>query len=180
MMALTTIEGKALLDETRAVLTTTLARWEQMTHTLSPELLTEAPAAGEWSAIECLLHLIDVEQVFQFRLNAFLSGMVAIPAFNPDSEGTRPGKSIFPAQLAADFTALRTESIRSIEPLTLSDLQRTSRHAELGPITLENMLNEWAAHDLNHTIQAERAVMQPFIRGCGPWNIYFTDNKIER
>jgi hypothetical protein len=26
-----------------------------------------------------------------------------------------------------------------------------------------------AAHDLNHTVQAERALMQPFIAGSGPW-----------
>jgi len=174
------LQGQALLDQTRAVLTTTLARWEQLAQTLSSELLSQAPAAGEWSAIECLLHIIDVERVIQFRLQAFLSGMPAFPAFNPDTEGTHPTEGLSPAQFAADFAALRTESIRSITRLTLSDLERTSRHAELGPVTLENMLNEWAAHDLNHTIQAERAVIQPFIRGCGPWNIYFKDHLIER
>jgi hypothetical protein len=27
-----------------------------------------------------------------------------------------------------------------------------------------------------HTVQAERALMQPFIQGCGPWQVYFTDH----
>jgi hypothetical protein len=31
------------------------------------------------------------------------------------------------------------------------------------------MIHQWAAHDLNHTVQAERALMQPFIAGPGPW-----------
>jgi hypothetical protein len=31
------------------------------------------------------------------------------------------------------------------------------------------MVHEWAAHDLNHTVQAERALMHPFIAGSGPW-----------
>jgi hypothetical protein len=35
------------------------------------------------------------------------------------------------------------------------------------------MLQTWAAHDLNHTVQAERALMQPFMRGCGPWRHFF-------
>ncbi len=29
-----------------------------------------------------------------------------------------------------------------------------------------------------HTIQAERAMMQPFIAGCGPWRFYFLDHAI--
>jgi hypothetical protein len=38
------------------------------------------------------------------------------------------------------------------------------------------MLNEWAAHDLMHTVQAERAIMQPFIAGSGAWKVYFSDH----
>jgi hypothetical protein len=41
------------------------------------------------------------------------------------------------------------------------------------------MLSEWAAHDLNHTIQAERALMQPFLLECGPWIVYFQDHVIQ-
>jgi hypothetical protein len=29
-----------------------------------------------------------------------------------------------------------------------------------------------------HTVQAERAMMQPFIRGCGPWLKYFVDHLV--
>ena len=36
----------------------------------------------------------------------------------------------------------------------------------------------WAAHDLNHTIQAERALMQPFMLGCGPWRSFFRDHEV--
>ncbi len=50
-----------------------------------------------------------------------------------------------------------------------------ARHAELGMVSLGDMVHEWAAHDLNHTVQAERAIMQPFILGSGPWRVYFQD-----
>jgi hypothetical protein len=46
-------------------------------------------------------------------------------------------------------------------------------------VTVGELLHEWAAHDFDHTIQAERALMQPFLRGSGPWQIYFAANRIE-
>ena len=56
---------------------------------------------------------------------------------------------------------------------------RRVRHQELGPVTLREMLSEWAAHDLNHTVQAERALIQPFLLECGPWIAYFKDHLIK-
>ena len=35
------------------------------------------------------------------------------------------------------------------------------------------MIHQWAGHDLMHTVQGERALLQPFIEGCGPWKRYF-------
>jgi hypothetical protein len=29
-----------------------------------------------------------------------------------------------------------------------------------------------------HTVQAERALMQPFIQACGPWQSYFIDHQV--
>jgi hypothetical protein len=43
-------------------------------------------------------------------------------------------------------------------------------------VSLSELLHEWAGHDLMHTVQAERALMQPFIQGCGPWQPYFRDH----
>ena len=40
---------------------------------------------------------------------------------------------------------------------------------ELGVVSLRELLNEWAAHDMMHIVQAERAIMQPFIAASGPW-----------
>jgi hypothetical protein len=53
------------------------------------------------------------------------------------------------------------------------------RASELGVVTLGEMLYEWAAHDLNHTVQAEKALMQPFIAGSGLWRGYFRDHDME-
>ena len=41
------------------------------------------------------------------------------------------------------------------------------------------LLNLWTAHDLQHTVQAEEALMQVFIPGTGHWRWEFTDHDVE-
>ena len=165
-----------VLEAMRAVITLTPLRWTAMAEALPVELLRLAPAQGEWSAVDCLQHMLDTEQMFQRRVQAFLAGR-DFPAFNPDADGTPPGAQT-PQALAAEFARLRGESLLMLEKLAPADLERKASHAELGPVTLNEMVHEWAAHDLNHTVQAERALMQPFIRGCGPWKGYFKDHDL--
>jgi len=75
-----------------------------------------------------------------------------------------------------EFLGLRIDSLATLEKVHPADLDRTVRHAELGLVSLSEMLHEWAAHDLLHTVQAEKAIMQPLISGCGAWKVYFTDH----
>ncbi|GIV96751.1 MAG: hypothetical protein KatS3mg057_1408 [Herpetosiphonaceae bacterium] len=161
----------------RAVLSTTPARWQSLTETLPADLLRRPPAPNEWSALECLQHLVDTEQIFSVRVRHFLAGQ-DFPAFDPDTEGTRLSTEQSPSSLAATFARYRAASLDLLAQLTPGDLARSVRHSELGPVTLGEMLHEWAAHDLMHTVQAERALMQPFIAGCGPWRPYFTDHTV--
>lgn len=164
-----------LIELTRSILVTTPARWVALAESLPEELLARPAASGEWSAVQCLQHLVDTERrVFPVRVKAFLAGR-DFPAFDPDSQGTPPGVST-PSTLAQEFAGLRSASLELLAGLQEEDLQRKARHAELGPVTLNEMLHQWAAHDLNHTVQAERALMQPFIRGSGPWQSYFKDH----
>jgi hypothetical protein len=165
-----------LLKEVRTVLLTTPQRWTNLTQTLTEDLLNRQPAEGEWAALDCLQHIVDTERwVFPVRVKAFLAGE-DFPAFDPDSQGEISSRRLSAVELAAEFAALRKKSLALLETLTPEDLPRTAVHAELGKVTLEEMLNEWAGHDLMHTVQAERALMQPFITSVGPWESYFTDH----
>lgn len=165
-----------LLKESHAVLHTTPLHWTNLTTTLSPDLLKRAPAESEWSAVDCLQHLADTERwVFPVRVRAFLAGE-DFPAFDPETQGKIGSLGPSPSELAAEFSALRVDSLALIKTLSEADLDRKAVHGELGPVTLGEMLHEWAAHDLMHTVQAERALMQPFIQGCGPWQVYFEDH----
>jgi hypothetical protein len=163
-----------MLKWTRSMLTTTPGHWQSLSEKLPVELLSQAPAPGQWSALECLQHLIDTERIFRFRLQCLLEGK-DFP-FNPDKQGTKLSTQPSPPELAAEFARLRAESLQALSRIELSDLGRKARHQELGIVTMGEMVHEWAAHDLNHTVQAERAMMQPFIHACGPWQKYFSDH----
>ena len=166
-----------LVSHTIAILRVDGARWRALATGLDRELLLRPPAPGEWSALQCLGHATDTEAVvFAARVRALLAGRPAFAAFDPDRESTPITAGTDPTLLADRHAALRTESLALLATVTQADLDRTARHAELGPVTLRELLNEWAAHDLMHVVQAERAVMQAFIPASGPWRRYFADH----
>ena len=166
------------LPWTIALIETTPERWTRLAEAIPDELMRMPSRSGEWSAMDCLHHLVASESVLFFRLNAFLEGRPEFPAYNPDAPENRPDPKINAVELAEEFRRRREASLEKLRTVTPQDMQRVSRHAQLGPVTLNHMIYHWSAHDLNHTVQAERALMQPFIRGCGPWQEYFTDHMV--
>ena len=164
-----------LFSAAQAIFRNTPSRWAGMAQSFPLELLARVPAPGEWSALECLQHILDTEQVFHTRLRAFQTGR-DFPAFFPDEEGTSLTGQPSPADMATRFASLRAETLSLLAAFTPADYQRRVRHAELGMVSLGEMVAEIAGHDLMHTVQAERAMMQPFIAACGPWEIYFSDH----
>jgi hypothetical protein len=158
------------------ILQATPKRWLNLVEMVPETLLASSPAVGQWSALACLQHLVDAEHVFQSRLRAFMEGHESFPGFNPDVEGSQRYAPSSAIDLANEFAALRTSSLQAIDQLQRGDLMRECQHQELGIVSLAHMLNEWPVHDLSHTIQAERALMQPFIQGCGPWEKYFAEH----
>ena len=166
-----------LLEDVRAVLSTTPERWQRLVNTLPIDLLTRPPAAGEWSAFNCLQHLLDAEcQNFPVRCRAFLAGQ-NFNDFDPNQQHA-DADSQTPEQLVAALTRARQESLALLTQIKESDLGRTVQHPKLGTVALAEMLHTWAAHDLMHTVQAERAIMQRFMPGCGPWRPFFRDHEI--
>ncbi len=158
----------------RSVLQMTPVIWQQFADRLPDELLRRAPAPKEWSAQECLVHLLDTEKIFTSRVLAFQTGK-DFAAFNPENEGALDIETSF-LVLVKRFTALRQESLVLFDTILPDSLEVQVRHAELGPVRLGEMLNEWAAHDFNHTMQAMRALAQPFMANSGAWQIYFKEH----
>ena len=166
-----------LVEQVQAVLSTTPERWQQLVSTIPGDLLARLPAVGEWPALRCLQHLLDTERlVFPVRLHAFLTGQDFVD-FDPNQQHSDPDAQT-PGQLAAAFARTRQNSLVLLSRVKDDDLGRTTQHPKLGIVTLAEMLQTWAAHDLMHTVQAERALMQPFLPGSGPWRSFFRDHEI--
>jgi hypothetical protein len=160
------------------VLETTPQRWIQLASMLPPELFQRKPAPKEWSAYDCLRHIVDTERsVFPARVGHLMRGE-DFPAYQPEEEGKGPKGDPTPVELAAEFARRRMESLALLSSVGEGDLKRTARHQELGMVTLGEMIQQWAGHDLMHTVQGERALLQPYIEGCGPWKRYFSDHII--
>jgi hypothetical protein len=166
-----------LLPSAHAVLASTAQRWLMLAETLPVEVLQRPPAPGEWAAVGCLRHLRDAERdVFAVRVRAFLAGQDLVP-YDPDSQGSGDAGET-PMDLATEFARMREESLALLAQVQEADLGREVRHGEYGPVRLGELLHEWAAHDLMHTVQAEQALMQPFIAGSGPWRVTFAAHDV--
>lgn len=163
-----------LMPKMRAVLDTTPTRWASLTAAVPDDVLRRAPAPGEWSALDCLRHLRDAERdAFQVRLQEFQAGQDLVP-FDPAQQDSLP-RGETAQQLIEDFAHLRAASLALLAEVGPEALAMTVIHGEYGPVRLREMLHYWAAHDLMHTIQAERSLMQPFIVGSGPWRAMCAD-----
>jgi hypothetical protein len=162
-----------ILSWAATTLATTPARWLQLVQSVPAVLLLERPAPREWAALECLQHLVDTERLsMPVRVKALLAGQ-PFPGFNPAEHGSAQAPTI---ALADEFSRLRQENLALLAQVTAADLDRRARHAEYGMVSMSEFLHHWVGHDLMHTVQAERALLQPCIRGCGPWRVNYTDH----
>ncbi|HLG75633.1 MAG TPA: DinB family protein [Ktedonobacteraceae bacterium] len=165
------------LEPIYAILSTTPERWQRLVGTLPYEVLDRPPAEGEWSALNCLRHLLVAErELYPPRIHNFLAGQNFLD-FDPNRRYPEID-SLTPEQLVAEFTRTRQESLALFRQVKDEDLGRILQHPKLGTVTLVQMLHTYAAHDLNHTIQGERALIQHFMLGSGPWRTFFRDHEV--
>lgn len=120
--------------------------------------------------------LVVERSLFPARLHAFLAGENLV-AFDPNARHADIDAQT-PEQLVDAFARYRQENLALIQQVKDEDVGRTVQHPALGTVTLAQMLHTWAAHDLNHTIKAERALIQPFVLGYGPWRSFFKDHEV--
>ena len=167
-----------MIAECKAVLKTTPARWNQLVETFSEEQLRRKPAPGEWSALEVLVHLIEMERsIFPVRVKSILAEQ-DFPAFFPDEDGAQLADDASAKALAQEFESLRNENLPLLDDITSNDLNKTANHSELGTVSLTNLLGEWGGHDLMHMVQTNQALMRPFIDNSGPWYPYFEEHDV--
>lgn len=135
---------------------------------------TEGP--DTWSPFDVVGHLIHGERTDWIQRTEIILREGERRAFTPfdrfaQLEASR-GKSL--AELLDTFTELRAANVAHLRGLDLSaaDLARRGRHPELGPVTLEQLLATWVAHDLSHIGQIARVMGRAYTEAVGPWAEY--------
>jgi FMN phosphatase YigB (HAD superfamily) len=124
-------------------------------------ILGERPAAKEWSSSEVLCHLRDVDkEVNLTRLqkviherNPFLPGKDTDPWAEIRQYFLQDGM-----QALKDFTITRLELLQLLENLQPKDWDRRARHAIFGPMSLRELVNIIAGHDIAHIQQVYKAL----------------------
>jgi hypothetical protein len=118
------------------------------------------PAPGEWSANECVGHLIEAERRgFAGRIRQILAAdRPDIPADLETWDQSAVAESrrdhLRPAaELAAEFVELRRDGVGLVRGLTTADLSRVGIHPHVGPLRVDELLGEWVHHDRNHIRQ---------------------------
>lgn len=148
---------------------------ETMLRDLPVEVLQWKPAADRWSISEVLAHLAHAEQVFSSRVRRFVAEeSPALEAFEqPDPKGSKAYSRGAAGEHLAEFVDSRRASVALLRGLAASAGARTAQHSAIGHITLSQMMNEWASHDLGHLRQAaELYRARTFYPHAGPFQKY--------
>jgi hypothetical protein len=128
------------------------------------------PAPDRFSIAEVLAHLSHSEgHCYRLRLDRFLAE--TRPEFEPDDAQMylEIYKDADPEDAFDHFEEQREDNVEYLRGLSAGAGDRVALHREYGDITLSQMLNEWALHDLGHIRQiAELARARKYAAGAGP------------
>ena len=138
------------------ILATTPEKLKREVSTLSRREMLARPAPGKWSVQEVLAHLADVEEV---GMRARVAAMIEQenPTLLPVDQEARAVElkynAIDPRRSLARFERQRRANVKWLRKLRPAQLKRRGVHQQVGKITAEELITEWAFHDLGHLKQ---------------------------
>jgi len=133
------------------------------------------PAPERFSVAEVLAHLSHSEgHCYRMRLDRFMAE--SRPEFEPDHAGMYLDlyRDADPEDAFDRFEAQRENNLEFLGKLPAGAGDRVALHKEYGEITMSQMLNEWALHDLGHIRQvAELVRARKYLSGAGPMAVSY-------
>ena len=149
--------GTGFLDETAAILERTPVVLEDLLAGLPEGWLGEPDVPGGWTARDVVGHLISGEVANWIpRTERILAEGTAQPfdAFDRFAHEQRDA-GVPLDDLVRRFGELRRHNLDRLRELVRSeaDLDRRGLHAQIGEVTLRQLLAAWSTHDLDHVQQ---------------------------
>jgi hypothetical protein len=128
---------------------------------LSDEDAQWKPAPDRWSIAEILEHLSHLEsRCFRLRFDRMIAE--DNPEVEPYGQQSYAAEGAYSNREAeesfAHWEEQREDNVAFLRALDATVLARGARHPLLGAITAEDLLNEWAFHDLGHVRQITELV----------------------
>ncbi|MFQ5879128.1 MAG: DinB family protein [Dehalococcoidia bacterium] len=135
---------------------------------LTEDVASGRPAPDQWSVVEQLLHLIELERLWlgwALQVRAAPGCQVGPVRPNPPAYPQAEGRILSDALTELEET--RRQTLAAIESMDEEDLQRKGKHLSFGEMSVLQLLRALYRHDRMHAqqIAGEEVSFQPrFIR----------------
>ncbi len=145
-----------MLRDVLEILATTPEKVRREIASMSPRGLRACPAPGKWSVQLVLAHLEDVEEVgMRQRVQAMVtSDRPTLAAFDQEARvHDMHYDRKDPRRTLASWAKQRRTNLRWLRRLRPAQFKRRGVHEKVGEISVEELVTEWAFHDLGHLKQ---------------------------
>jgi len=145
-----------MLKAVFAILASTPDKLKQEIASMSLREMKTRPATNKWSVQEVLAHLDDVEEV---GMRARVAAMVEmdnpiLPAFDQERRAEeKKYNRKNPLKSLASLARQRQRNVKRLSKLGPAQLRRKGNHERVGELSVEELVTEWAFHDLGHLKQ---------------------------
>lgn len=166
-----TLPGLAVLEQTPIII-------EKIIWAATDEQMNWKPAMDRWSIGEVLAHMADVEVVgFRDRIQHMLDK--ENPRLESYDQNAAYASGKYSSGKAREqlkkFCHERDRTLSWLRYVPATMVARTGQHSDLGPITIGQLMNEWAFHDLGHIRQiTELYRSRAFYPSMGSFQRYYT------
>jgi uncharacterized damage-inducible protein DinB len=147
-------------DELMAQLVGTADKYSAVIGGLSEEALKKRPDKENWSAVEIICHMRDVDEAFFFRFKTVLDvDDYKFPAADADRwAADRQYIRNNAVEALSAFRTRREENIELLKTLKPEQWERAGTHSKHGRMTITNIVELMVRHDNDHLEQLKKAI----------------------
>jgi hypothetical protein len=165
------LPGMAVLEQAPIII-------EKIVWAATDEQMHWKPAADRWSIAQVLAHLAETE-VFVFRERIQKMMAEKNPSLAEYDQNAAYAEGRYSKSRAREnlktFCHERDRSLSALRYVPAGAAGRTGQHAKLGTITIGQLMNAWAFHDLGHIRQiAELYRSRAFYPNAGPFQPFYS------
>ncbi len=125
-------------------------------------LVQEKPTEIAFSATEIVYHMLDVERLWQTRMQGLCNGsMTHFQQLDPDTVAREAQYNVRRYEPGiSELQNARRDTYSLVRSMKPEELERTGFHSRYGEMNTFAILAKMAEHDRTHTAQLERTLRQ--------------------